>query len=264
MNIRWLVSIVAIATLPVSPAHLELVLVPVTVTDGKGATITGLEREHFTLLQDNVPQNILWFARQDVPCTVDIIVGAEGSVLRQPEAVKSVVRAFVETAAPELKANIGGSLRFERAGASAPLMDTLYRALNRMRYAHNPRRALLVVSDGAESGSRNSIEELMRLAIEADVQIYAISAGAAARSKPAEASLWEELSRKTGGRHFTAGSSSEAQKVARKAGMAVRNQYVIGYHPEIFGAAPGKWREIRVKLDLPNTNVYARNGYYSR
>src|SRR5215472_5338142 len=57
MNIRWLVSIVAIATLPVSPAHLELVLVPVTVTDGTGATITGLEREHFTLLQDNVPQN---------------------------------------------------------------------------------------------------------------------------------------------------------------------------------------------------------------
>lgn len=279
MHMRWLVSLMAIAVAPVVPAQIrrpseqlpsiranvELVPVPVTVTDRRGATVTGIERGHFTVLQDNVPQNILSFARQDVPCSVNIIVDTSGSMLRQLDAAKSVVRAFLETAADNEaslmsvsagpRVEIQKSLRFERAGGATALVDTLYMALNRMRSAHYPRRALLVVSDGIDNHSRYSKDDLMRIATEADVQIYSISGGVAP-------SL-EELAEKTGGLHFSVEFPGEAEKVAKQAGMAIRNQYMIGYRPQTRGES-GRWHKIRVKLDVPNTNVYTRSGYYSR
>jgi len=271
-------------------ANVELVLVPVTVTDWKGATVTGLERKHFKLMQDNVPKSIVSFAQQDVSCSVGVIVDTSGSRYRQLEAVKTAVRAFVETAAPRDEASlmsvssqpkiearftedpveIRNSLRMVRPGGSMALVDTLYLALNKMHSAHNPRRALLIVSDGMDNRSRYSKGDLMRMAMEADVQIYTISIGVPARYKkqiqvreqPDGLTLLEDLADKTGGLHYTVEFSNEAGRVAKQVGLAIRNQYLIGYRPP--DGEAGRWHKIRVKLDVPDTNVYARNGYYSR
>jgi Ca-activated chloride channel family protein len=278
--------------LPSLRTNVDLVLVPVTVTDRRGATVEGLEQRHFTLLSDNVPQKILSFARQDVPCSVGVIIDTSGSMFHQLDAAKSAVRAFLETAQPKDEpslmsvstrhnlesgftpglAQIQNSLRFVRAGGSTALVDTLYMALGRMRSAHNPRRALLIVSDGMANHGRYSKGELMRLAMEADVQIYTISAGVPPRyTKPMQVqeehsglTLLEELSEKTGGLHFTVEFPAGAERVAKQVGQAIRNQYLIGYRPLESEAIIGKWHKIRVKLDVPDTHIYARNGYYSR
>jgi Ca-activated chloride channel family protein len=273
-------------------SSVELVLAPVTVTDRKGATVTGLQQHHFTLLEDNVPQTILSFAQQDVPCSVGVIIDTSGSVFHQLDAAKSAVRAFLETMAPRDEtslmrvsarskvesgftpevAEIRKSLQFVRTGGSSELADPLYLGLSRMRSAHNPRRALLVVSYGMDNDSRYSKGELMRWAMEADVQIYTISAGVIPLyGKPTQVreehrglTLLEELSEKTGGLHFTVESSNQAAQAAKQVGLAIRNQYLIGYRPVDSEATTGKWHDIRVKLDIPNTKLYARNGYYSR
>jgi Ca-activated chloride channel family protein len=230
------------------------------------------------------------FAQQDVSCSVGVIVDTSGSRYRQLEAVKTAVRAFVETAAPRDEASlmsvssqpkiearftedpveIRNSLRMVRPGGSMALVDTLYLALNKMHSAHNPRRALLIVSDGMDNRSRYSKGDLMRMAMEADVQIYTISIGVPARYKkqiqvreqPDGLTLLEDLADKTGGLHYTVEFSNEAGRVAKQVGLAIRNQYLIGYRPP--DGEAGRWHKIRVKLDVPDTNVYARNGYYSR
>ena len=73
MRMRWLAVLNLLAISPAGfgafRADAMLVLVPVTVTD-KGATVTGLERRRFTLLEDNVPQRVELFAQKDVPCSV--------------------------------------------------------------------------------------------------------------------------------------------------------------------------------------------------
>jgi Ca-activated chloride channel homolog len=266
MQTRFL-AVLSVLTCSAGPsfrANVELVLVPVTVIDRKGAAVTGLERSHFTLTQDSIPQNIVSFAQQDVPCSVGVIVDTSGSMFHQLAAAKSVIRAFLETPATRFAQDpvaIQNSLQMVRPGGSTALVDTLYLALNKMHFAHNPRRALLVISDGTDNHSRYSKGDLMRMAMEADVQIYTISA---VQEEQRGLTLLENLSEKTGGLHFMVAFSADAERVAKQVGQALRNQYLIGYRPVDLEATTGKWHKISVKLDVPNTNVYARNGYYSR
>jgi Ca-activated chloride channel family protein len=181
-------------------------------------------------------------------------------------------------------AALAQNIAFIRPGGMTALIDTVYLGLNRMRKASHPQRALVILSDGMDNHSRYSRGELLRAALEADVQIYAIimdgaadgaSTGtipfrpsligkpgdqAAARQGP---ELLEELADKTGGLYFHARSEAEAREAMVHAGEAVRNQYVIGYQIADSGP-PGKYHRIRVKSTVPKVNVHARSGYYSR
>jgi Ca-activated chloride channel family protein len=127
-----------------------------------------------------------------------------------------------------------------------------------MRSAHHSRRALLVISDGTDNHSRYSKDDLTRTAVEADVQIYTITIG-----EISGLTLLENVSSDTGGLHFRVDLPNAAEQAAKQIGLAIRNQYLIGYRP-VEGDGAVKWHKIRVKLDIPHTNVYARNGYYSR
>ena len=140
-----------------------------------------------------------------------------------------------------------------------------------MRSAHNPRRAVIVISDGMDNHSRYSQSELMRAAAESDVQIYTITIGVPPRyRKPIQAVeehnglvLLDDLAERTGGLHFTVEFKSDVNQAAANIGLALRNQYLLGYRPQDTDRS-GKWHKIRVKLEVPWTSVYARDGYYSR
>ena len=110
----------------------------------------------------------------------------------------------------------------------------------------------------------------MRLAVEADVQIYSVSIGVPLRTAKA-LQLREEhdglafltdLASRTGGIHYSVEFPSDVSRVSAELGRALRDQYIIGYTPARDNSA--KWHRIQIKLDVPKINVYARSGYYSR
>lgn len=278
----------------------QLVLVPVTVTDHYGKTIEGLREENFTVLDDQAPQQIVSFSTSDAPCSVGLVLDASGSMRDSLRTVKELTRAFLGTANPEDEfllltvstdpepisgftkdvAALEKSVESAKSGGTTALIDTVYLGLTRMRNAGRPRRALLILSDGMDNHSRYSKNELMRAALEADVQIYTITTDGipdvtipfrpALVRKPWDngeqnqgRTLLEDLADKTGGLHFRVRNDAGARDAAIKAGAAIRNEYVIGYQPRDPGDT-GKWHRVRVKLDVPRLNVYARNGYYSR
>jgi Ca-activated chloride channel family protein len=288
------------AFLPNFRASSQLVLVPITVTDHYGKTIEGLRQENFTVLDDQAAQQIVSFSTGDAPCSIGLILDVSGSMRDSLNTVKEVTRAFLGTANPEdefllltVSTNpeplsgftkdvvaLERSIDSARPGGATALIDTVYLGLTRMRNAGRPRRALLILSDGMDNHSRYSKSELMRMALEADVQIYTIVADGLAdgtlpfrpvmvrkpwdnRDESQGRSLLEDLADKTGGLHFRVRKDFSASQAALKAGQAIRNQYVIGYQPADPGDN-GKWHRVRVKLDVPHLNVYARNGYYSR
>jgi VWFA-related protein len=152
-----------------------------------------------------------------------------------------------------------------------------------MRKGRNPQRALVIISDGMDNHSQYSKGELLRVALEADVQVYAIIIDNGAESsstsgfpfrpsmiaKPGQQAaqrqgpdLLEELADKTGGLYFHARNIAQAQEAMTKAGQALRNEYVIGYQPADF-VSSGKWHRIRVKTTMPKVSIHARNGYYA-
>jgi VWFA-related protein len=141
-----------------------------------------------------------------------------------------------------------------------------------MKKAKNPRKAIIIVSDGGDNHSQftsNAIESLVR---EADVQIYAmgvfeplLSLGRA----PEEVSgprLLSEISTQTGGRAFAAALSTDLPAVAARIAVELRNQYVLAYTPKNQDR-DGSYRKVEVKLTQPHgvppLKAHWRLGYYA-
>jgi Ca-activated chloride channel family protein len=280
----------------------RMVLVPVSVTDHDGRTMVGLQAKDFNVFEGQTPQTIVSFGTEDVPCSVGLVLDTSGSMQRTLGLVKEGAQAFVKTSNPDDEyllltvstlpgavseftndaADLRQGIALTQPGGLTALIDTVYLGLNQMRKARNPQRALVILSDGMDNPSRYSKGELLRVALEADVQIYTIlidgsgggsSSGALFRpsmiAKPgAQAAerqgplLLEELAEKTGGLSFHAHSEAQAQEAMLKASQALRNEYVIGYRPSDSGLS-GTWRRIRVKSTVPKLNVHARSGYYA-
>jgi len=285
-------------------ADVKMVLVPVTVTDRRGAPVSGLEQKSFTVLEDKVPQKIVSFSSEDTPSSVGVVLDISGSMRHTLGAAKDIVQAFLRTAnredefllltvstQPEATpgfttdvADLEQSIGTVKPGGMTALIDTVYLGLNRMKEARQPRRALLILSDGIDNQSRYSESELLRVALEADVQIYTVifdtgAAGGAAGTVPFRPSMiakpgargpeqqgpemLEKLSDKTGGLHFHVRNAAEANEAVTNTGQALRSEYVLGYQPADSGTS-GKWHRVQVKLDRAQVQVHARTGYYAR
>jgi Ca-activated chloride channel homolog len=288
---------------PTFRSNAQMVLVPVTVTDRHARTVMDLHARDFAILDNGAPQKIVSFTSEDAPCSIGLILDISGSMRNALSTAKGVAHGFFKAANPDDEfllltvstqpevtsrfstdiAALEENIEATKSEGMTALIDTVFLGLNRMRKANQPRRALLILSDGMDNYSRYSESELMRVAIEADVQIYAIimdngsggTIGAGAPFRPALAakpwdqarqrqgpSLLEKLADKTGGFYFHVRKETEANEAAVKAGRALRDEYVIGYHPSEPGAV-GKWHRVHVKSHVPKVNVYARNGYYS-
>jgi Ca-activated chloride channel family protein len=267
----------------------QLVLIPVSVRDRQGAALTGLAQENFSVWEGKTLQPILSFSSQDVPASVGIVLDTSGSMRWPLRAAKEVVTAFLNEAnaedefflmtvssEPEIQTGITDrpeivetALRSAKAGGNTALVDTIYLALHHLRSARHARRALLVVSDGADNHSRYTVPEMMNVAAEADVQIFTVSVNEAIVNKrPVETladrkglALMCMLAERTGGLNFEAPDLAHAARAAYEAGSALRNQYVIGIQPE--AGDSGKWHSLKVRVNLPNAAVSARNGYRS-
>jgi Ca-activated chloride channel family protein len=271
-------------------ADVNLVLVPTVVTDRKGATVTGLTRDNFMVLEDKVPQSIVALSNQDAPCSIGIVLDLSGSMRTKLRAATDALRTFLQTANPEdeiFLLTVGSrphrlsdftadfaTLQNQIVGAHADgdtaLIDTVYMALRQLHSARNGRSALLIVSDGMDNNSRYSKAELLRVVEESDSQIYTIGiADAPAFKKAIELTeqsrglaLLSDLADRSGGMSFKAVISDDVEPAALKIGRAIRNEYVIAYS-ETGVNSPGKWRKVQVKVNPPQFRVYARSGYYA-
>lgn len=277
-------------------AHLRvdtnLVLVNVSVTTPLNQFVTGMEKEHFRIFEDKVEQKITMFGSVDAPISVGLVFDASGSMGSKLTKSRQAAAQFFKTANPEdefflIQFNdrpelvipfttnteeIQNRLTFTQAKGRTALLDGVYLAMHEMKKAKNPRKAILILSDGGDNSSRYTESEIRNLVREADVQVYAIGIfePLSARGRTAEElagpGLLSELAEQTGGRHFPVDNINELPDVAAKIGIELRNQYVIGYSPTN-QERDGKYRRIQVKLvqprGLPPLKPTYRQGYYA-
>ncbi len=268
----------------------DLVLVPVSVTDPMNRLVTGLEKDNFQLSDNGQPQVIKHFSSEDAPISLGVIFDVSGSMSNKIDKSRDAVVEFFRTAnpqdeffmvsfsdKPELLSDFTSSvediqnrLLYVQPKGRTALLDAIYLAMTRMRTAHYERKALLIISDGGDNHSRYTEGEIKSMIKEADVQIYGIGLYDPGEAKTPEEregpELLNEITEVTGGRTFAINSVNELADVATKIGIELRNQYVLGYRPTN-PARDGKWRKIKVKLNppkgLPPLHVYAKTGYYA-
>jgi Ca-activated chloride channel family protein len=267
----------------------DLVLVPVTITDPMNRLVTGLDKENFQLFEGSSKEDIKTFSSEDAPVSLGVIFDSSGSMSSKMDRAKDAVVEFFKTAnpqdeffmitfsdAPEVVSDFTSSvdeiqakLVFTVPRKRTALLDAIYMGVSKMRQAKYPKKALLIISDGGDNHSRYTEGEIKALVKEADIQVYAI--GIYDRYFPTEEerlgpALLGDITQLTGGRAFTVENPNDLADVATKIGVELRNQYVLGYRPSKV-VRDGKWRKIRVKLlppkGLPPLRVYARTGYYA-
>src|SRR5579884_1373503 len=254
----------------------QLVLINVTVTDPLNRFVTGLEKEHFRLFEDKVEQQIVQFSAEDAPLSVGLVFDCSGSMGSKLEKSREAVAQFFKTANPEDEFSlvqfndtadlvqhfttsleeIQNRLTFTQSKGRTALLDAIYLSIHEMKKAKNPRKALLIISDGGDNSSRYTEGEIKNLVKEADVQIYAIGiyepVGSRSRTpeEMAGPGLLTEIAEQTGGRQYPVMNLNELPDIAAKIGVELRHQYILGYAPQNV-QHDGKYRRVEVKLIQP-------------
>ncbi|MGB6193694.1 MAG: VWA domain-containing protein [Terracidiphilus sp.] len=269
--------------------NVDMVLVPVTVTDPMNRLVTGLEKEDFQIYENSGEQKISSFVSEDAPVSIGIIFDLSGSMTSKLLRARESILQFIKTANPEDEffvigfndrpeliedftssvEDIQARLATVQSGHRTALLDAIYYGVQKMREARHQRKALLVVSDGGDNRSRYTEGEVRSQVRESDVEIYSIGIFDPYAATPEERTgpqLLNELSEETGGRLYRVDDISEMGDIAEKISTELRNQYVIGYTPREI-SRDGKWRKVKVKLNpppgLPQLTVHARTGYYA-
>ena len=269
--------------------NVDMVLIPVTITDPMNRLVTGLEQDDFQVFESNGRQKIASFASEDVPVSIGIIFDLSGSMGSKLIRARESILEFVKTANPQDEffvigfndrpeliedftssvEDIQARLATVRSGHRTALLDAIYYGVAKMRDGHHERKALLVVSDGGDNRSRYTEGEVRAKVREADVEIYSIGIFDPYAPTPEERNgpvLLNDLSEETGGRLFRVDDIDEMSDIAEKISTELRNQYVIGYRPKSL-VRDGKWRKVKVKVNpppgLPPLTIHARTGYYA-
>ena len=270
-------------------ANVDLVLVPVTVTDPMNRVVRGLDSENFTVYEGKQPQEIKNLSCEDVPVSLGVILDLSGSMASKIDRAREAVLQFLKTANPqdeffmitfaerpqlvvaftENVENLQAQLLITRPKGRTALLDAIYLGLTEMREAKYRRKAILIISDGGDNHSRY-VEREIKLAVkEADVVIHAIGLfdrHFATDEERLGPELLSEIAEVTGGRSIQLDNPDELPIVAERIGVELRNQYLVGYRSKN-PAHDGKWRKIKVRLRLPKgwppLSVRAKTGYYA-
>jgi Ca-activated chloride channel homolog len=271
----------------------DLVVIPVTVTDGSGRSVTGLGRDNFELYEDKVKQEITQFASEDSPVSIGFVFDTSGSMRHRIQKAREAVAALLNDANPKdefflvqfnSRAQLLAGLTtrtdqiwqqvsaMETGGATA-LLDAVEVALTEMKNAQYTRKAIVIISDGEDNASRCSLHELKANVRESDVLIYSIGIGDSDNympgwwpQSPSGSALLNDIAKQTGGRLFEIHRLKELPGVASKISEWLRHQYVLAFKPSNAGKTGG-YRHIEVKITkpdgFPRLHAVWRLGYYA-
>ena len=261
-------------------SNVDLVALPCTVVDARGAPVSGLAREDFRVTDNGVRRVVehLWIDEQ--PLTVGVLIDAspsqEEQLAEHRETARRVLESLLRPGDHTFRIEVSATLRLFADGAglpqpfgelcptgicgASPLWNAVYDAarlpLRTLAGAEGAARALLILTDGFDTGSTHTWREAADEAHKADAAVYAVhyTSGFGGTFAPDLARLIAE----TGGASFGAPKGDYSAIVSRLE-TDLRRRYVLGFRPEKLS---GKVRhEVDVEVTRPELTVRARKVY---
>jgi Ca-activated chloride channel family protein len=273
--------------LPILTVRTEVVTLSVTVTDQRGAFITGLRREQFVVYDDGEPQEIQFFTSDDLPATVGLIIDSSGSMRGRRDGVIAAASAFAELRQPadefftlnfndvvwsglppsvpftETTEGLRAALAAVPAQGMTALYDAVARGLSHLGRGTRDRKALILVSDGGDNASITSLAAVLEQAKRSSAVIYSVTFFDP-DNRDARPGVLKTFTRDTGGRAFTARTAEDVKRAFSEIAEEVRNGYSIGFAPA--DTSRVGFHSIRVVVDADrNRRLIARTraGYYA-
>ncbi len=274
------------AQAPTFRGGVDMVTIRAVVRDGKGRAVTTLAKTEFELLDNGAPRPITAVEQDNGPVGVALLFDISGSMdvndrydrareqgyfllsgLRNGED-EAAIFAFdsrlhvIQPFTTELDRLRGSVTEFSRWGMTS-IHDAIASASRTMDARATRRRALVVLTDGIDTGSKLTPAEVSGIASSIDLPVYIVAVVQGiddprqGGSNQALAGELADLARWTGGQLFVATSTPEASTVARQIVDELRQQYLIAFEP---GATPG-WHAVDVRVRRKGHTVQARGGY---
>jgi VWFA-related protein len=278
--------------LPTFSSAVDVVNLNVSVSDGRDRHITGLAVGDFRVLEDGVPQQLCLFTQERLPISLAILIDSSLSMQPSLPAVKTAALRLVRALGPGDQAEIiqfnhkftvlqdftnqqgllEGAVRGIRAEGATGVYNALYLTLKDPRFRRTKddltRQAVAVLSDGEDTSSLVSDDQVLELARKGNVTVFTISL-----TQPRPSSLDSDapdraafflsaLARQTGGRSYFPSGLSQIDGVYDKIADELRTQYALGYvssNPQ----RDGKWRRIAIETTQKNLLLRHKQGYYA-
>jgi len=265
--------------------QVEEVVLHATVLDDKHRLVTGLTKNDFQVFEDGAPQQITSFRREDIPVALGIVIDNSGSMRDKRLAVNQAAVNLVRSSNPQDEVCIvnfndeyyldqdftnqipqlqEALARIESRGGTALYDAVVASAEHLKKSARLDKKVLLVVTDGEDNASRESLEQaIRRLQAENGPTVYTVGLLGEEKQRRARRAL-TEMADQTGGVAFFPKNVGEVDSITQAVAHDIRNQYTIGYKP-VRPQAQGGYRTIKVDAHAPGYKrlmVRTRSGYY--
>jgi len=263
-----------------------LVVIPVTVLDRSGRSVSGLEQQDFMIYEDGSPQKIQVFDHQDIPVAVGLIIDNSSSMVPKRTEVAAASLEMAESSNPddeifvihfyqhivyalklgeaftsdinELKAAVS---RIVGLGQTA-LYDAIISGLEHIQQSELQRKVLVVVSDGGDNASSHTLQETLDMIAQSKTLIYCLGIYNE-YDRERNPKVLRRIAETSGGEAYFPRSASSLSETCRRIATDIRSQYTLGYIPTN-QKKDGTFRKIRVEVKSPTgerLTVRARSGY---
>ena len=261
----------------------SVVVVNVAVTDLKGKAVDSLKEKQFTILEDGVEQKIASFDAEDTPFAAVILIDTSGSMEERVSLARSAAIEFLYGLRGDDYAEIYNfdskvkqvqdfsnqrDLRdafFDlKADGNTVLNDAIFQAAADLSKRPEKRRAILVLSDGADTASKKSFDKAIKAALAVNATIYTVDMSPAEKgpggAQNTGLGALKDFASKTGGTFVATPGGAAMREAFKRICEELGQQYTLTYEPANL-KKDGKWRAIEVRIARPNLTIRTRKGY---
>jgi VWFA-related protein len=273
-------------------ARVEMVSLNVTVVDAENRYVTDLDKQDFGVFEDGTRQEITYFNKTSLPIALSLLLDTSASMEQRMFIAQDAAIGFARRLRPQDLAQVVDfdtrvevlsdftadmsaleiAIRATQAGGSTSLFNAIYislRELGKIRAKSEDdvrRRAIVLLSDGEDTSSLVTFEEVLDLAKRSETAIYTI--GLQSRDNGISKSFREaefvlrQLAQETGGRSFFPQRAEDLAGIYGVIADELSSQYTLGYAPSN-QRRDGAWRRLNVQVNRQGTSARTKRGYYA-
>lgn len=260
----------------------SIVVMNATITDASGKAVEGLNRKLFKVFEDGVEQEIVMFASEETPFAAVILLDTSGSMEQRVTLARSAAIQFLSGLRRDDNAAIynfdskvklvqdfsnSRDLREQffdlKADGMTALNDAIYKAAEVLSKREEKRRAIIVLSDGADTFSSKSADKALQAASAVNATIYTVDMSPIndnSRGRIQNQGVLKNFAEKTGGKFVATPGGVAMRDAFKRIVEELGVQYTVAFHPANT-KKDGKWRNLELRVARPNLTIRARKGY---
>jgi Ca-activated chloride channel family protein len=290
-NLTVLIFLITLAVVPATAQDDEvikvdslIVVINATVRDPQNRPVTGLQKSQFKIFEDGIEQPITTFEAEEFPFAAVVLLDTSGSMSERISVARSAAINFLDglrngdvAAIFNFDSKVAKVQEFSesrdvidrifdlKANGMTVLNDAILEAANQLSGRPERRRAIIVVSDGADTQSRASADKAIKAALAVNAVVYTVdmsSIDTGGRDRMQNIAVLKKFAERTGGFFVSSENAIALRTALRSIADELRGQYTLAFAPPET-KHDGKWHSLEVRISRPNLTIRTRQGYNS-